>query len=70
MSIFSVDARDTGNSRFEGDKFPVLFWKIPENSRFKINDPFTRKRVHYCQKVVETGSFLSTAQNKAFKFIG
>jgi len=24
------------NSRFEGDKFPVLFWKNPENSRLEF----------------------------------
>jgi len=40
-----VDVRATGNSRFEGDKFPVLFWKNPENSRLelvanKIGDTF------------------------------
>ena len=28
-------SRITGNSRFEGDKFPVLFWKNPENSRLE-----------------------------------
>ena len=28
--------RDTGNSRFEGDKFQVLFWKNPENSRLEL----------------------------------
>src|SRR6218665_4227805 len=30
---------------------------------FIINDLFTSKHVHYCQKVAETDSFLSTAQN-------
>jgi len=52
-----------GNSRFEGDEFPVLFWKNPENSRLIFNDLFTSKHVHHCQKVAETDSFLSTAQN-------
>src|SRR6218665_4078142 len=28
--------RATGNSRFEGDKFPVIFWKNPENSRLEL----------------------------------
>src|SRR6218665_3049720 len=44
-------------SRFEGDKFPVVFWKNPENSRCKISDLFTCKHVYYCQKVVNTDSF-------------
>jgi len=26
----------TGNSRFEGDKFPVPFWKNPENFRLEL----------------------------------
>ena len=26
----------TGNSRFEGNKFPVLFWKNHENSRLEL----------------------------------
>src|SRR6218665_689717 len=29
-------SRATGNSRFEGEKFPVLFWKNPENSRLEL----------------------------------
>jgi len=29
-------ARATGNSRFESDKFPVLVWKNPENSRLEL----------------------------------
>jgi len=31
-----VTVKATGNSRFEGDKFPVFFWKIPENSRLEL----------------------------------
>jgi len=31
-----VNTRATGNSRFEADKFPVLFWKNPENSRLEV----------------------------------
>jgi len=53
--------RATGISRFEGDKFPVVFWKNPENSRCKINDLFPCKHVYYCQKVANTYSFLPTA---------
>jgi len=30
-----LSLRATGNSRLEGDKFPVLFWKNPENSRLE-----------------------------------
>ena len=30
------ETRATGNSRFEGDKFPVLFLKNPENSRLEL----------------------------------
>jgi len=52
--------RATGNSRFEGCKFRVLFWKNPENSRLELT---TSKHVHYCQKVGETDSFLSISQN-------
>ena len=51
-----------GNSRFEGDEFPVLFWKNPENFRLQLKT-YLQANIHYCQKVVETGSFLSTAQN-------
>jgi len=29
-------ARAAGNSRFEGDKFPVLRWKNHENSRLEL----------------------------------
>src|SRR6218665_582502 len=32
----SPATRATGNSRFEGYKFPVLFSKTPENSRFQL----------------------------------
>jgi len=59
-------------------EFPFWRWQIPvpllEKSRkfpFRINDLFTRKHVYYCQKVVETDSFLPTTQNSiviAFKF--
>jgi len=31
-----LSSRATGNSSFEGDKFPVLFWKNPENSRLEL----------------------------------
>ena len=31
-----LETRATGNSRFEGDKFPVLFWKNPENSHLEL----------------------------------
>jgi len=31
-----LDPLVIGNSRFEGDKFPVLFWKIPENCRLEL----------------------------------
>jgi len=51
-------------------EFPFCRWQIPgpllEKSKqfpFRINDLFTCKHVHYCQKVTETDSFLSTAQN-------
>jgi len=26
----------TGNYRFEGDKFPVLLWQNPDNSRLEL----------------------------------
>jgi len=44
--------------------------KIPVQ---KYNHLFNSKHVHYCQKVTETDSFLSTAHNSiviAFKFTG
>ena len=61
-----IETRATENFRFEGEKFPVLFWKNPENSRLQRNNDlglFTSKHVHYCQKVADTDSFLSIAQN-------
>src|SRR6218665_1712436 len=60
-NITRAYSRATGFSRLEGDKFPVVFWKNPENSRCKINDLFTCKHIYYCQKVANTDSFLPTA---------
>jgi len=34
--VIGLSSRATENSRFEGDKFQVLFWKNPENSRLEL----------------------------------
>ena len=35
-NLWSLCSRATGNSRFEGDKFQVVFSKNPENSRYEL----------------------------------
>jgi len=71
LPVIVFHSRAAGNSRFEGDKFPVLLWKKSRKFPLRINDLFTSKHVHYCQKVGEIDLFFSTAQNSiviAFKF--
>ena len=56
--------RATRNSSFEGDKFPVLFWKNPENSRFELMTYLQANTLNIARKWPKLlKSFLPTAQN-------
>src|SRR6218665_2464695 len=62
--------RATGNSRFKGDNFPVLYWKIPENSRLELITYLHEKTFIIARKWPKLTHFLSNAQNSiiiAFK---
>jgi len=51
-------SRAAENSRFEGDKFPVLFWKNPENSRLELTTYLQANTSIIARKWVKLTHFL------------
>jgi len=49
-AVSSLRSRATGNSRFKVDKFPVLFWKNPENSRLELMTSLQANKFIFARK--------------------